>query len=91
MEFYTNKLDLKKYTYTRLMYIALKFPLTAKPRSSHNNAQCMLMFSEQVVEGAAGVVIGGYMANAEKFHDKTVALVSCGANIDTKTLISIIT
>ena len=40
------------------------------------------MFSEQVVEGAAGVVIGGYMANAEKFRDKTVALVSCGAKLN---------
>ena len=45
----------------------------------------------QVVEGAAGVAIGGYMTNAKKFKDKTVALVACGSNIDTSTLNSIIT
>ena len=48
-------------------------------------------FVAQVVEGAAGVAIGGYMANAQKFRDKTVALVACGSNIDTNTLKSLIT
>ena len=35
------------------------------------------------MEGSAGVSIGAYMENADKFHGKNVAIVSCGANIET--------
>jgi threonine dehydratase len=38
------------------------------------------------VEGSAGVSIGAYMENADKFHGKNVAIVSCGANIGYQTL-----
>lgn len=40
----------------------------------------------KIVEGSAGVSIGAYMENVDKFHGKNVAIVSCGANIGYQTL-----
>lgn len=39
-----------------------------------------------LLEGAAGVAIAGYLANRERFADMDVAIVLCGANIDTSVL-----
>ena len=44
-------------------------------------------FVSKVVEGAAGVAIGAFMSNSDKFRRcKSVAIVACGANIATSQL-----
>ncbi|XP_069137367.1 L-threonine ammonia-lyase-like [Argopecten irradians] len=40
----------------------------------------------KIVEGAAGVALGAYMFNPEKFKGQKVVIVSCGANISVVTL-----
>lgn len=35
----------------------------------------------QVVEGAAGMTLGAYMKNPERFSGKKVVVVACGGNI----------
>lgn len=40
----------------------------------------------KIIEGAAGVALGAFMNNAERFRGKKVAIVICGANITTATL-----
>ena len=37
----------------------------------------------KIIEGAAGVALGAFMNNAERFRGKKVAIVICGANITT--------
>ena len=39
-----------------------------------------------LIEGAAGVAVAGYLANRERFAGMQVAIVLCGANIDTRVL-----
>lgn len=39
-----------------------------------------------LIEGAAGVAVAGYLANRERFAERNVVIVLCGANIDTATL-----
>ncbi len=39
-----------------------------------------------LIEGAAGVAVAGYIANRDRFADREVAIVLCGANIDTQIL-----
>jgi threonine dehydratase len=39
-----------------------------------------------LIEGAAGVAVAGYLANRERFAGRDVAIVLCGANIDTEVL-----
>ncbi|KAK3098371.1 hypothetical protein FSP39_018899 [Pinctada imbricata] len=46
----------------------------------------MLEKHHKVVEGAAGVSIGAFMKNADRFKDKKVVIISCGANIGLSTL-----
>jgi threonine dehydratase len=40
----------------------------------------------KIIEGAAAVALGAFMNNAERFREKKVAIVICGANITTATL-----
>jgi threonine dehydratase len=40
----------------------------------------------KIIEGAAGVALGAFMKQAERFEGKKVAIVICGANIATATL-----
>jgi len=40
----------------------------------------------KIIEGAAGVALGAFMNNAERFRGKKVAIVICGANITAATL-----
>ena len=40
----------------------------------------------KIIEGAAGVALGAFVNNAERFRGKKVAVVICGANITTATL-----
>jgi threonine dehydratase len=39
----------------------------------------------KIIEGAAGVALGAFMNNAERFRGEKVAIVICGANITTST------
>ena len=40
----------------------------------------------KIIEGAAGVALGAFMKQAERFEGKKVAIVICGANINVETL-----
>ena len=46
----------------------------------------LIVFTLQIVEGAAGLAIGGYMANVDTFKGQNVVVVSCGSNISAKIL-----
>ncbi len=55
--------------------------------------EAMLLFMEShhmMIEGAAGVAIAAYLKMKERFRDKNVALIICGANISLDTLRSIL-
>lgn len=41
----------------------------------------ILLWFHQVVEGAAGMTLGAYMKNPERFSGKKVVVVACGGNI----------
>jgi len=43
-----------------------------------------------LIEGAAGVAVAGYLANRERFAGMEVAIVLCGANIDSTVLAEIL-
>ena len=43
----------------------------------------------QLIEGAAGTAIAGFMKQKDKFKDKTVVLVMCGGNISGAVLKSV--
>ena len=47
-------------------------------------------FSLQVVEGAAGVVVGAFHQVASQYQGQKVVLIMCGANIATDKLQSIV-
>ena len=40
----------------------------------------------QLAEGAAGVALGAFLANADSYKDKNVVIVICGGNVSPKTL-----
>jgi len=44
----------------------------------------------KIIEGAAGVALGAFVKEAERFEGKKVAVVICGANITTETLKSLL-
>mgnify|MGYP001551000227 FL=1 len=44
----------------------------------------------KIIEGAAGVALAAFMKNTARFAGKNVAIVICGANIDTRTLRSLL-
>ena len=44
----------------------------------------------QVVEGAAGVALAGYLQNPERYKGQRVAIVICGGNIAVENLRNII-
>ena len=44
----------------------------------------------KIIEGAAGVALGAFMKQASRFEGKKVAIVICGANITTETLLKIL-
>lgn len=44
----------------------------------------------KIIEGAAGVALGAFMKHPERFHNKKVAIVICGANITTQKLKSLL-
>ncbi|OWF39028.1 uncharacterized protein LOC110465591 [Mizuhopecten yessoensis] len=46
----------------------------------------MVKNHHKIVEGAAGVALGAYMFNPERFKGLKVVILSCGANISTATL-----
>lgn len=47
-------------------------------------------FFTQIVEGAAGVSIGAYMTNMEKFSGQNVVIISCGGNLSLSILNDIV-
>ena len=52
-------------------------------------AEAMVAFIEnqhQLAEGAAGVALGAFLANADSYKDKNVVIVICGGNVSPKTL-----
>ncbi|XP_078701585.1 L-threonine ammonia-lyase-like [Branchiostoma floridae x Branchiostoma belcheri] len=50
----------------------------------------MMSDHHKIVEGAAGVAIGAFLQTAQKYHGKSVAIISCGANISIEKLKEII-
>jgi len=40
----------------------------------------------KIIEGAAGVALGGYLKNIDLFLNKSVVIVICGGNISTEKL-----
>ncbi|XP_078602279.1 L-threonine ammonia-lyase-like isoform X2 [Branchiostoma floridae x Branchiostoma japonicum] len=50
----------------------------------------MMADHHKIVEGAAGVAIGAFLQTAQKYHGKSVAIISCGANISIEKLKKII-
>lgn len=49
-----------------------------------------MSFFTQIVEGAAGVSIGAYMTNMEKFSGQNVVIISCGGNLSLSILNDIV-
>ncbi len=43
-----------------------------------------------LIEGAAGVAVAGFQKLADSYRDKTVAIVLCGANVSTSTLVKVL-
>ncbi|CAH1254141.1 SRR [Branchiostoma lanceolatum] len=50
----------------------------------------MMAEHHKIVEGAAGVAIGAFLKTAQKYHGKSVAIISCGANISMEKIKKII-
>ncbi|XP_060076763.1 L-threonine dehydratase catabolic TdcB-like [Ylistrum balloti] len=46
----------------------------------------MMQTHHKIVEGSAGVSLGAFMSNPEKFKGQKVVIVSCGSNISVSTL-----
>ena len=43
-----------------------------------------------VIEGAAGVAVAGFRKLAAEYHDKTTAIILCGANINRPTMVKVL-
>jgi len=44
----------------------------------------------KIIEGAAGVSVASFIKNTDQFKNQTVVIIICGANISTKTLMSLL-
>ncbi len=64
--------------------------LLVKEGSLENAVSLLLQIEKTVVEGAGAAGLAAVMANPERFADKTVGLVLCGGNIDTRLLANVL-
>ncbi|QYJ08026.1 threonine ammonia-lyase [Qipengyuania flava] len=64
--------------------------LLVKESKLENSVSLLLQIEKTVVEGAGAAGLAAVLSNPEKFAGKTVGLVLCGGNIDTRLLANVL-